>query len=481
MSTDLKKWGHQWLLVGILLQACICSSAPGDVASDAAPTAAELINRYRKAVTCWDTSVAMRVEVVHSYTSKSTDETDIRRWEYDTQHRRDGDRCEWFGRCRFDGELDGEKYSHTEQFRQVVGDDFVLYYGKRDSRKEPEASMGSDVEEHRFMLQAQGPDGGFLQGRVPSIGSAQTIAEIMSECGHLRLVGRETLNGTLCFVVEGKTTHGTFTVWIAPEKGYNALKYTVRKEAGDILRDDVLIEDRGITECVAVVDAIEIQQIDGVFIPIAGRQTDSVKAGDDSESGNHFTVRRSEIVLHPDFEALNAFELRFPEGTKVTHWDVPDLEFRWTGGTFVPDMDEYVARRLKGKPLPSLDGIIEGLDPESFAGRPVLVCFWDMKQRPSRHGMVALRDRARTLGDQGLAIVAVQAAKVERAELDEWIADNDVPFTVGMIADNHAKTRNTWGVNSLPWLILTDEAHRVIAEGFDLSDLDKALERTGDD
>jgi hypothetical protein len=311
------------------------------------------------------------------------------------------------------------------------------------------------------------------------MGAAETIAEAMSACGDLRIVGQETLSGTSCFVVEAKTRYGTFTVWIAPDKGYNALKYTVCKNTGDILYDDVRVEDRGITECVCVVDAIEVGQIDGVFLPISGQQTGRAGAGDEWVVDDHVVVKRREIVLHPDFVALGAFKIDFPEGTDVTHEDIPGREFRWTGGKFVPEMDDFLLKRLLGRPLPNLDEFIEGFDPESAAGKRILVCFWDMQQRSSRHGIVALRDKAKQLGNQDLVIIAVQASKTDPVALHGWIADHGIPFAMGMISANEEKTRNRWGVKSLPWLILADAEHHVVSEGFGLGDLDKELEKMG--
>jgi len=44
-----------------------------------------------------------------------------------------------------------------------------------------------------------------------------------------------------------------------------------------------------------------------------------------------------------------------------------------------------------------------------------------------------------------------------------------------MIQGDVEKTRFTWGVKSLPWLILTDRNHVVAAEGFALAELDDML------
>lgn len=460
----------------IFCMSSVCLSALSKGRLDVRPTPKELVNLYKKAVTCWDKSVAMRVELVHSWVKRGTDETDIRHWRYDITHRRDGNRCEWFGRCQFKGELDGDDYSFNKQFKRMVGDDFFLYYTKLDSEEEPEdALMGSDVKEKLFLLQAQEPDGGFLQGRMGGIGSAPKIVEVMGENDSLNLIGQETLSGTSCFILEAKTKYGTFTVWIAPEKGYNALKYIVRKSGHDILRDDIHIEDQGITEWVEVVDSIDVRKIDGVFVPISGKLTGKTKAGDEWESTTHVKAKRSEIVLNPDFKALGAFKISFPEGTEVTHEDIPGLRFRWTKGKFVPDMNKYFIKNLVGKPLPSFDRIMTGFDLEGTAGKMVLVCFWDTNQRPSRNCIMQLAKQAQQLKQKGVAVVTVQASKVDEKKLNEWVKKNNIPFPVGIVQGDEEKTRFTWGIKSLPWLILTDRKHVVVGEGFALQELDDKL------
>jgi len=55
-----------------------------------------------------------------------------------------------------------------------------------------------------------------------------------------------------------------------------------------------------------------------------------------------------------------------------------------------------------------------------------------------------------------------------------------IPFPVGMIQDNEDSIRFDWAVKSLPWLILTDSKHVVIAEGFGLDELDGKIRQTDD-
>jgi beta-lactamase regulating signal transducer with metallopeptidase domain len=129
---------------------------------------------------------------------------------------------------------------------------------------------------------------------------------------------------------------------------------------------------------------------------------------------------------------------------------------------------------LKGKPLPPLKEL--GIDlPADAAGKMLLVCFWDMGQRPSRSCMTQLAAQETALGQKGVEVVAVHAAKVEGDALAQWLKENKVPFTAAAIAGDINKTKLAWGVASLPHLILTDKKHVVVAEGFGLTELDKQV------
>lgn len=122
---------------------------------------------------------------------------------------------------------------------------------------------------------------------------------------------------------------------------------------------------------------------------------------------------------------------------------------------------------LKGKPLPDLKKL--GIElPAEGEGKALLVCFWDMNQRPSRHGMSELIRRAPRMTARGWAIAAVHAGQVEDGVLERWIEEAKPPFPVGRITGDFDKTRLAWGAASLPHLILTDEKHVVTKEGFGL-------------
>lgn len=105
----------------------------------------------------------------------------------------------------------------------------------------------------------------------------------------------------------------------------------------------------------------------------------------------------------------------------------------------------------------------------------LLLCFWDMGQRPSRNCVTQLAARATQLGEKGVVVVAVQAAKPEGDAVTRWIEENKIPFQAGQMGGDIDKTRFAWGVVSLPHLILTDREHVVVAEGFSLGDLDNQI------
>jgi len=107
----------------------------------------------------------------------------------------------------------------------------------------------------------------------------------------------------------------------------------------------------------------------------------------------------------------------------------------------------------------------------------VLVCYFDMNQRPSRHCINRLAKQLDPLKEKGVNIVAIQASKIDEGTLTEWVKKSTIPFPVGTIQGDEEKTRFAWGVKSLPWLILTNKEHIVRAEGFGLDELDNEIEK----
>jgi len=131
---------------------------------------------------------------------------------------------------------------------------------------------------------------------------------------------------------------------------------------------------------------------------------------------------------------------------------------------------------LVGKPLPDFEGIQIEFDVGQAQDRMMLLCFFDMDQRPSRNCIMQLANQADWLKEKGITVVAIHAAKVEQAKLDEWARENKITFPVGMIPEQEEQIRFDWGVKLLPWLILTDKRHIVTTEGFVMNELDNIIQ-----
>ena len=138
----------------------------------------------------------------------------------------------------------------------------------------------------------------------------------------------------------------------------------------------------------------------------------------------------------------------------------------------------YEPRRppsLVGRPLPDFKNLNVNLSEGDLKDKIILVCFWDMEQRPSRHCLTQLVKQASTLKDKGVVIIAVQASKVEQNTLDEYVKKYNIPFSVGMVQSNFEKASFSWGIRSLPWLILTDTKRVIRSAGFSIKELNEKL------
>jgi len=130
-------------------------------------------------------------------------------------------------------------------------------------------------------------------------------------------------------------------------------------------------------------------------------------------------------------------------------------------------------RSLLARPLPDLAEVGDRSNPNEVKDQTVLVCFFDVGQRPSRNMVQQIAKRAATLKEKGLAIFVVQAEPTDPNALAEWIKKNEITLPICIIPGDSEKVRLAWNVKSLPWLILTDRTHTVRTEGLGLEAIPK--------
>jgi hypothetical protein len=131
-------------------------------------------------------------------------------------------------------------------------------------------------------------------------------------------------------------------------------------------------------------------------------------------------------------------------------------------------------KSLQDKHIPDLSDM--GINPKvNLCQKPLLLCFWDRQQRPSRNLLQQLAKKSNELSKQSITTVLVQTTEVEEKTVNQWLKKNSIPFECSLPVEGFEKKQLEWGVKSLPWLILTDEDHIVRAEGFGIDELDKKL------
>ncbi|MBN2589469.1 MAG: hypothetical protein JXA96_06380 [Sedimentisphaerales bacterium] len=135
-----------------------------------------------------------------------------------------------------------------------------------------------------------------------------------------------------------------------------------------------------------------------------------------------------------------------------------------------------------GMQLP-LEDIDIKLSPEELEGKRILLCLWDMEQRPSRNTINQLKQKADELKEKNISVIVTHIVGVEQAALEEWINDNNIPFKTGILKNkslseiiNEGKGKPySWETRSLPGLILTDTEHKIINLGFSITELDEII------
>ena len=132
-------------------------------------------------------------------------------------------------------------------------------------------------------------------------------------------------------------------------------------------------------------------------------------------------------------------------------------------------------KSLMGKALPDLKDLDESLTEVNIEGHPLLLCFWDMQQRPARHSLIQLAQQTELLQQQGVKVIAIQTTSVEADALNAWLQKQQISFKSAMMTGDVDKTKFAWGIKALPWMVLTNQDHQVVAEGFPVRKLSENL------
>jgi len=123
---------------------------------------------------------------------------------------------------------------------------------------------------------------------------------------------------------------------------------------------------------------------------------------------------------------------------------------------------------LIGRKLPGFKDLNLNINTEEIRDKMLLICFWDMNHQASRHCIRKLAQRIGELRKKNIAVFAVHSAKVREKSVADFAKKIDILFPMGTIEGEVDKVHFSWGVDLLPWVILTDQDHVVTNEGFGL-------------
>lgn len=145
------------------------------------------------------------------------------------------------------------------------------------------------------------------------------------------------------------------------------------------------------------------------------------------------------------------------------------------GSTKLDNSAENRASSSAERISPGFEGIDIAYSPDQAKGKRLLLCFWDMQQRPSRNLIIALAEQKQALENKGVVVLLLHTSDIGAKELNDWIGKNKIPFVSGRITGDTQKVLYRWGVRGQPWLVLANENADIRTGGFELDQLDEKL------
>ncbi len=306
-------------------------------------SSADALLRYRKSLSH-----------LHSVSMKITTNVDSNDHEYFPQtldyvfrRDRDNNRAEWLGKQLIFGNEGEVDMQNSEVIKNIAdGNIYIDLAG---------ANLANEIDSRRVILRykyteslkelLENPNhGGPLFGKMYG-SNYKSVADLLGEASNFHVhETKENINGVACFILEGTSEYGKVTAWIAPENGYNAMKWVIEKGPHHLFNDTAIsqkwpgIKDWQVTYNVKELHKI-ISEDNTVFTPKLSSFNFHINFRDGTNNVDHYEYKVSDIQLNPDFEALGAFKIDLPEGIRVFNKDIPNLIFRWKNGKPVADVD----------------------------------------------------------------------------------------------------------------------------------------------
>jgi len=442
----------------------------------------DVVERYRQSTERITARYAIEAESTATQEYKGASQ----RSAYVYHCRRDKDlidvRVEQFG-------VDSEgNRSASPTFRRTAiinGKNEMFFYDGPEG-KAPYVSYSAFGSKHRDSVRAQlSSVCGVLDGYLAN--DTETAGEVFGKQEDVTVrPEKEKIGEYLCYVVDGQTKdHGRYTLWLDADHGCLPRKAVVLKSGEDSYCGNPLTKLRelpalrNLAKIEWSMNDAEIESTNGVFTPVSFKCEEVWEGSDGAIQRVSAEYTRTKIDLNPDFDAIGAFTPDLPDGTAVNCEDGEGavLLFQWKGGRVItsPPVPGEAAGRLEpaaaqfaspvGKPLPDMSGFAINPPIGEATNRPLLVCFVDADSRPSRQIVKDLASRAGDIKDRGVTVILVNADAGGADKARELASSAGLSCSVGAIAKDAPGVLAGWGAPGLPWLVLADSNHIVIAAG----------------
>lgn len=343
-----------------------------------------------------------------------------------------------------------------------------------------------------------------------------TLGELLDTSEKVSLRPKlEDVDGHLCAVLEAvgaKTTekvgnvsgdwHENATydvrVWIDTERDFRPLRIeTYYGYQGPMSIQQAISRQKRWMIFRNIIDKIKLEKIDGLWFPVDGTfiyfQPAVIlpPAGMTTDLFQNLPLERQ--VMTGKFEQKEApsaqerllidlntvrinrgidpkkFAIEFPKGCEV--WD----QTRLKNYTIGQEGDPSVDKTTSGSTIPErLELLGATSNQEIFKNKRLLIYFWKMDDVDSQRIVRQLGNKEKEFLAKDILVVLVHSAPVEEKTVQGWLSKNKIAFPCGMV--NKAYEARQWSNDRVPFLVLTDKEHLIIAnEGLRLEDIDEKI------
>jgi beta-lactamase regulating signal transducer with metallopeptidase domain len=339
---------------------------------------------------------------------------DIEMWSFDPESQWQHNETSSFEQ-RFDGRRidsittryrieDGQPRHIQDNRRVFTGSQFVYRQQQGGATHGQMPAFLCPPEEAQRVMAHYHLWGGVLLGYLE--GDQRPVAAILRDSADVALHERtENVDGTACYVIEGRTNHGTYKLWVDPEHGYRIRRSIVDKGPGDLFFGKPMFveadESRRTTASTHTeISGVTLEKIGDHFIPTAETMTFKMVRTNGTESRSKMVVKRSDIDLRPDFEALEAFVI--PDGIRLDCLDPNNhtYAYEWRDGKAVSIAPGggIVRGRVRFMGHADLDTVLKGK-------RKMRLLFWPMPTTEQGREQPTINSMEVRLGKDGLFYV----------------------------------------------------------------------------